>query len=266
MNLILKCALGATAVALALPAAARVTFYEGDGFRGRAFTTDKPVANLQRAGYNDSASSVIVERGRWEVCEDARFGGKCMVLRPGSYDSLGRVGINNRISSVRPASAKRRYDNEASVPTAVSAYEYRRRPNERVYEARVTSVRAVMGPPEQRCWVDRQQVSDRGERNVGGAVLGAILGGVLGHQVGSGRGNDAATVGGAIAGGVIGSNVGRDGHNEYGRDVRRCERVDSGTPAYWDVTYNYKGRDHRIQTSTPPGDTIAVNRNGEPRG
>lgn len=49
------------------------------------------------------------------------------------------------------------------------------------------------------------------------------------------------------------------------RDVRRCETTASGPPAYWDVTYNFRGADHHIQMSAPPGKTIAVNGNGEPR-
>ncbi|MBY0573229.1 MAG: hypothetical protein K2P84_06075, partial [Undibacterium sp.] len=74
---------------------------------------------------------------------------------------------------------------------------------------------------------------------------------------------DIATVGGAIAGGALGSNVGRD--NQYGRDVRRCEDNANTTPEYWDVTYQYRGITHRVQMSHPPGNTIAVNRQGEPR-
>ena len=50
-----------------------------------------------------------------------------------------------------------------------------------------------------------------------------------------------------------------------GQDVRRCENVAGQTPQYWDVTYNYQGVEHRVQMNTPPGPTIAVNRNGEPR-
>ena len=42
---------------------------------------------------------------------------------------------------------------------APPAYDYRRRQNERVYEANVSYVRAVVGPPQQRCWVDREQVT-----------------------------------------------------------------------------------------------------------
>ena len=100
---------------------------------------------------------------------------------------------------------------------------------------------------------------------MGGAVVGALIGGVLGHQVGSGRGNDVATVGGAVAGGAIGSQVGRDSGPSY-RDVRRCETASPGPPQYWDVTYNFRGVEHRVQMSSPPGRTITVNRDGEPRG
>jgi uncharacterized protein YcfJ len=114
--------------------------------------------------------------------------------------------------------------------------------------------------------VERQQVSDgnRGDRNVGGAIAGALIGGVLGHQVGGGTGKDIATVGGAVAGGVIGSNVGRDGSTSS-RDVQRCENNVNGTPAYWDVTYRFRGLDHQIQMSAAPGSTVAVNDKGEPR-
>lgn len=38
-----------------------------------------------------------------------------------------------------------------------------------------------------------------------GAIIGAVIGGVVGHQVGSGRGQDAATAGGAVAGAVVGN-------------------------------------------------------------
>ena len=267
MNWKLKAALGATTVLLATQAAAQITFYEHDGFRGRAFTTDRQVGNFANQGFNDRASSVVVDRGRWQACTDERFGGTCVILRQGSYESLSGMGINDKISSVRQVNQNATYRNEEPVPLPAANYEYRQRANERVYEAPVTSVRAVVGPPEQRCWIEREQVSGsgRGDANVGGAVLGAIIGGVLGHQVGGGRGKDVATAGGAVAGGLIGANQGRGDSGGYDRDVQRCSNVASTTPAYWDVTYDYRGREHRVQMSAPPGNTIAVNRNGEPR-
>ncbi|HTE43131.1 MAG TPA: beta/gamma crystallin-related protein [Steroidobacteraceae bacterium] len=274
---------GLLAAALLLAAAPafsdEISFYEAENFRGRVFSTDTPVQNLNRTGFNGRASSVIVESGRWEVCEEARFGGRCTLLRRGSYDSLERMGINNRISSVRPADGRgnrrggRDSDDRSSgremEPLAEPNYQYRRRSNERLSEVPVTSVRAVVGSPEQRCWIEREQVSDgavRGKANIGGAIAGAIIGGILGHQVGSGRGNDAATAGGALAGGAIGSQVGRgSGGGTYERDVERCERVADRTPEYWDVTYTYRGQEHRVQMTSPPGRTILVNRDGEPR-
>lgn len=128
-------------------------------------------------------------------------------------------------------------------------------------EARVTSVRAVVGPPEQRCWIERREFT--GNPNVPGAIAGAVIGGILGHQIGGGRGQDIATAGGAVAGAAIGSNV---GGGVYGQDVERCTQVSGyDRPDYWDVTYAFRGKEHRVQLSAPPGPTITVNSDGEPR-
>ncbi|HZF16379.1 MAG TPA: beta/gamma crystallin-related protein [Steroidobacteraceae bacterium] len=263
----MKSALFGCGLALAMQAAeaTQITFYEGEGFRGRAFTTDRRVENFKDFGFNDRASSVVVDSGRWEVCEDSRYTGHCVLLRPGAYDSLSGMGVNNRVTSVRLVSDDGRRDYaDAPPPRPYADYEWRRRPNERVYQAHVTSVRAVMGPEERHCWVDREQVRERGNPNVGGAIAGAIIGGVIGHQIGSGSGRDIATVGGAVVGGAVGSNVNRD-HDRYTRDIRRCETSYDGPPDYWDVTYDYHGVEHYVQMTDPPGNTILVNRDGEPR-
>ena len=243
--------------------APQITFYERENFRGRTFTTDKQVGNLERFGFNDRASSAVVLGDRWEVCEDARFNGRCRVLRPGSYPSLAAMGMGRSISSVREVDRNARFDDSRYAPAPLAAYDNRRRDNERVYEANVTSVRAVVATPEKRCWVEQEQVQDR-KYNVPGAVIGAVIGGVLGHQVGSGRGNDLATVGGAVAGGAVGANVGRG--QTTTQDVQRCENVPGQAQAdYWDVTYNFRGQGHRVQMTTPPGSTVLVNDRGEPR-
>jgi uncharacterized protein YcfJ len=147
-------------------------------------------------------------------------------------------------------------------------YDYRRQPNEHLFEVPVHSVRAVVGPPEQRCWIERQQVVESAPSapNVPGAVFGAIIGGVLGHQVGGGRGQDVATAGGAVAGAAIGANVGRSPGGVYSQDVQRCAVVPgSARPDFWDVMYYFDGLEHHMQLSGPPPPTIWVNRNGEPR-
>lgn len=267
MNIQLKTALAATALVLGTQAMAQVTFYEREGFRGRAYSTQGTVENFDRTGFNDRASSVIVDGGRWEVCEDSRFRGRCIVLRRGEYASLRELGMDRQISSIRAVGRDRRVENEAPPPVAVApVYEYRRRTNERVFEAPVTSARAVVGPPNQRCWVERQQVTEpRRDANVGGAVLGGLIGGILGHQVGGGSGRDIATAGGAVAGAVIGSKQGNNSGGTYPRDVQRCENTASTTPEYWDVTYNYRGVEHRVQMAESPGRVVLVNERGEPR-
>ena len=268
MNRILSSALALAGLALAGSAAAQVTFYEHDGFAGREYTARGDVRDLTKYGFSDRASSAVVANDRWEVCDDARFGGRCIILRPGRYASLAAMGLNDRITSVRTVDREARIDDSRYAPMPVtSKYDYRRRGNERLYEAQVTSVRAVVAHDNQRCWVERENVQGRSEANIPGAVAGAVIGGILGHQVGSGHGNDAATVGGALVGGYVGSNVGRSGGEQETRDVRRCDNTPSQARAdYWDVAYNFKGQEHRMQMSTPPGRTISVNAQGEPRG
>jgi uncharacterized protein YcfJ len=284
MSKSLKAAMGIVGLVVATQATAQVTFYSRDGFRGESFTADREIRNMERTGFNDRAQSAVVQGGSWQVCEDARFEGRCAVLQPGEYPSLSDMGLGREISSVRVVEQRYGYNDDRryvapdpayvapppqpayvapqpAYPAQPQAYDYRRRPDERVFEAQVTSVRAVVGPPDQRCWVERREFG--GNANIPGAIVGGVIGGVLGHQIGGGRGQDIATAGGAIAGAAVGANVGRD---EYGRDVQHCTDVSrNDRPDYWDVTYLFDGLEHRVQMSNPPGATITVNRAGEPR-
>lgn len=269
MNAILRNALAVAGLTIATQAAAQIVFYEREGFEGRTFTAEKQIGNFERYGFNDRASSVVVLRDRWEVCEDVRFSGRCIVLRPGRYPSLAAMGLNDRVSSTRTVSRNTRIDDNRYAPAPVPVYDNHRRNNERLYEANVTSVRAVVGPTEQRCWVEHEQVAqDRSNANVPAAIAGAIIGGVLGHQIGGGRGRDVATAGVAIGGAAVGANIGRDGGGQqvYTQDVQRCASTPSqARPDYWDVTYTFRGQEHRMQMSAPPGPTVTVNGQGEPR-
>lgn len=256
-----KLCTAAAAIALATQASAEVTFFEGRDFSGRSFTTEQPVRNFENIGFNDRASSVVVRNGAWEACDDSRFEGRCVVLRPGSYPSLGSMGLNNQVSSVRPVAA-----NQTGFYSP-SGYDYRKRKNERIFEAPVTAVRAVVGPPQQQCWVEQEQVATGSSSiNVPGAIIGGVLGGVLGHQIGGGRGQDVATGVGAVGGAAIGANVGRGSPSYTTQNVQRCATVPtSSRPDHWDVTYNFRGIEHRVQMTSPPGATILVNGKGEPR-
>ncbi|MCL4744946.1 MAG: glycine zipper 2TM domain-containing protein [Burkholderiaceae bacterium] len=251
------------------PLAAQITFYERERFEGRAYSSEEQVDNFQHSGFNDRASSAVVLGDRWEVCEDAQFKGRCIVLRPGRYPSLAAMGLNDRVSSFREVSANARIDESRYAPAPAAAYDYRRRQNERLYEVPVNSVRAVIGTPEQRCWVEQEQVAqERGNASVPAAIAGALIGGILGHQIGGGSGKDIATVGGAVAGAAVGANLGRDsgGLRTQTRDVQRCENVPGQARAeYWEVTYEFRGQEHRVQMADRPGRTISVNEKGEPR-
>ncbi len=59
---------------------------------------------------------------------------------------------------------------------------------------------------ERRNEPQRQQVAqnDCDDANIVGAAIGAVGGGLVGNQIGSGRGQDLATIGGAIGGGYLG--------------------------------------------------------------
>ena len=155
----------------------------------------------------------------------------------------------------------------AAYPVAPPpAYAYAGPPQARLYTVPVVSVHAVVGPPEQRCWIERQQVVEQPGINVPGAIAGAVIGGVLGHQIGGGTGKSVATAGGVVAGAAIGGNVGRDGPQVVTRDVQRCTTVrQDARPAYWDVTYRFRGQLHHAQLGAPPGRTIVVGEDGVPR-
>lgn len=260
-------------VAVPAPSGPQVVLFENEAFQGRSFTAGNQIEDLTRYGFNDQASSAVVLGDRWEVCDDTRFGGRCVVLRPGRYPSLSAMGLNNRLSSVRVLGNNIRIKDERYAPLPEQVYDNRSRNGERLYLATVTSVRAVVGQAEQRCWVERTPVAGNnaagGNPNIGGAIVGAVLGGILGHQVGGGTGKDVATAGGAIAGAVAGRNIARNSSGQPAtstQDVQRCESQPSqAQPQYWDVTYTFQGLEHHVQMTTSPGPTVTVNAQGEPR-
>ncbi|HOX69277.1 MAG TPA: beta/gamma crystallin-related protein [Burkholderiaceae bacterium] len=252
----------------------QVVFYENERFQGRTYTTERQVRNFRRTEFNDRASSAVVRGNpwdRWEVCEDGNFRGRCVVLRPGQYPSLSAMGLNDRVSSTRVVARGAQVDDDRYAPLPMVSRDYGRRRNERLYEAEITSVRAVVEESGERCWVEQEQVTrESGGANVPGALIGAVIGGILGHQVGGGTGKNVATGVGIVGGALLGGNVGRsDGDQQQAatRNVQRCSSAPGqGRPAYWDVTYDFRGEEHRVQLTTPPGRTISVNNRGEPRG
>jgi uncharacterized protein YcfJ len=122
--------------------------------------------------------------------------------------------------------------------------------------------------------------SDTGAAIGPGTVLGAIVGGVAGHQVGSGRGNDAATAAGAVIGGLVGNQVDRQQGNAgpggtstqvervpVERNVERCRTVQEVREARvgYDVRYEYQGREFHTRMDRDPGRFLRIAVNVEPR-
>ena len=131
------------------------------------------------------------------------------------------------------------------------------RDSARVIESRPVYVAA--GSRDE-CWNTRtgrfEVPPERSSRVGAGAAIGAIAGGVLGHQVGSGRGNDAATVGGALLGGLIGHQVEKDRRDDNPDfDMGRCRTVASSDNSLqgYDVRYVYNGQEYTARMASDPG-------------
>ncbi|MEP6801198.1 MAG: beta/gamma crystallin-related protein [Acidobacteriota bacterium] len=80
----------------------RLVLHSRPNFRGdaRELTgSDEEISN-----FNDRAQSATVEGGAWEVCEHARFRGRCVTLR-NSVPDLGVYGLRDAITSARPVSS-----------------------------------------------------------------------------------------------------------------------------------------------------------------
>src|SRR5437762_7276770 len=80
--------------------AGEATLFADRNYQGPAMTVRGPSPNLERIGFNDTASSMVVRAGVWEVCSKPYFEGHCAQLQPGEYSSFG-TDINDRIASVR---------------------------------------------------------------------------------------------------------------------------------------------------------------------
>jgi hypothetical protein len=229
-----KCLLAVAGVLVATQAAAQITFYEAEGFRGRALTAEGTIPDMHRFDFNDRAASAVVAGGRWEVCDDAFFAGRCVVLSPGSYGTLAGMNMNWRISSVRPVGeAVVQYQAPAvvapapAVVTPAPAATYVRLEDQR-FDARVISARAVFTTSGRQCWVEREQI---GPLELPGAIIAGVGDLLTGRQ--------------------------RATYFEH------CTTVPSGRPDYWDVAYEFRGTERHVQLRVAPGATIAVNGNGD---
>ena len=78
---------------------ASITVYRDAWYQGQSTTYSGEIADLGRTPFNDCVVSVRVQ-GRWEVCTDAEFRGRCRVI-DGDVRRLDGV-FSRSISSLRP--------------------------------------------------------------------------------------------------------------------------------------------------------------------
>ena len=77
-----------------------LVLFPDPGQQGRPVEIGQDVPALGPYGFNDKASSFIVNFGTWQVCEHANYRGRCTILTVGAGD-LRAIGMNDNISSIR---------------------------------------------------------------------------------------------------------------------------------------------------------------------
>jgi len=115
---------------------------------------------------------------------------------PGNNAALEKLTTN----TAKPAAVEKRTTNAAKLAA----------PKAQAAPAPVQM--ASNAPAKRRCTEcgvieSVREIQHRGEGTGLGAVGGAVVGGLLGNQVGSGRGNTAATVVGAVGGVIAGNEI-----------------------------------------------------------
>jgi hypothetical protein len=66
---------------------AEITLYTRANFGGPAIKLHESEPDLDKLGFNDRTSSVVVQSGRWQVCEHKQYKGRCKVLEKASTPS-----------------------------------------------------------------------------------------------------------------------------------------------------------------------------------
>ena len=71
--------------------------YPGADFRGRPQRLENDADSLNEVGR--TASSIMINEGRWQICTRPNYEGFCRTFEPGRYASLGR--FDNQIASAK---------------------------------------------------------------------------------------------------------------------------------------------------------------------
>jgi hypothetical protein len=172
------------------------------------------------------------------------------------------MGLNDRISSVRTVDPQANVHDSRYSPAPVATYNYHQRSDERLYDANVTSVRGVVeaaeqllgrartGPATRQCQRSRRRRGCGPRRNP--------------RSPGRQRQGQRRSHGGRCGGRRRRANF----RTAIYRLRRRIERATASTvPLHSEpnVGYTFRGQEHHAQMTSPPGQTVRVNSQGEPR-
>lgn len=91
-----------------------------------------------------------------------------------------------------------------------------------------------------------------------GSAIGAIAGGVIGNSLGRGSGNAAATAIGVMGGAILGDRI--EGQNSTVQNIQTChaQPVQTNKLAYYDVKYEYAGKQYSVQMPNDPGPYLNI--------
>jgi hypothetical protein len=77
----------------------RLVLYQNPDFRGRSMTVDTTAGSL--VFFSDRSGSAELFGGRWELCDEPRFGGNCVTLTDSVRD-LRSLNLRGPVASARP--------------------------------------------------------------------------------------------------------------------------------------------------------------------
>jgi hypothetical protein len=94
-----------------------VELYDQPRFAGTRLRLAADAPDLAGFGMGGRVASVVVQRGQWEFCTAARYGGNCITVGPGRYSELPPA-LRGTLMSVRSAGAAAAAASASSVVAA----------------------------------------------------------------------------------------------------------------------------------------------------
>ena len=79
-----------------------MTLYMLAPYEGPSLQLLLPATNLNNLGFGGKAVSFTIESGRWQICTQPDFQGRCVTLGPGKYPPSYGGGFARLILSARP--------------------------------------------------------------------------------------------------------------------------------------------------------------------